>query len=393
MDKPEKQSKENRHIAVAMSGGVDSSVAAALMVEKYGKENVFGITMRLFCYGGKETGPKNCCSLAAINDAKAVCKKLGIKHYVLDFEKEFEKEIIQDFISEYLKGRTPNPCVRCNSIIKFEYLFAKVRNLGGEFLATGHYARIQPPAASRQPLGFKLIKGKDKKKDQGYFLYALTQEQLAHVLFPLGDYKKEEVRKFAKKFGLKTAEKVESQEICFVSGTNYHEYLETRMDANFNKHHELTRIKKGNIVDKEGDVLGTHKGLPFYTIGQRRGLNVSYIHKRNTNNSLRDTNRPPLYVIGIDAKKNQLIVGEEKDLYKKEFEVSDFHWISGEMPKKEFEADVMIRYNMIPVKAKIFPKNKNAKVIFDKPQKSITPGQSAVFYHKDNVLGGGIISF
>jgi len=356
-----------------MSGGVDSSVAAALLAEEYGKENVFGVTMRLFCYDKKETGPKNCCSLEAINDAKSVCKKLSIKHYVLDFEKEFGREVIDNFVSEYLKGRTPNPCVRCNSIIKFDYLLEKAKGLGADYLATGHYARIvrefpisnfQFPIKS-QIQNSKLLKGLDEKKDQSYFLYGLTQEHLEHTLFPLGDYKKSKVRNLAKKYGLKPAEKAESQEICFID-TNYHDYLNSRIT-----------LEKGDIVDKEGNILGGHEGLPFYTIGQRRGIGVA--------------RKEPYYVTGFDTKKNQLIIGEEEDLYKKEFEVGDMNWISGKELVKEFKAEAMIRYNMKPEKAQIFSKGKNVRVTFDKPQKAITPGQSAVFYKNSEVLGGGVI--
>lgn len=358
-----------RKIAVAMSGGVDSSVVAALLAQEYGKENVFGITMRLFCYNKKNLGSKSCCSLMAINDAKLVCKKLGIKHYVLDFEKEFEREVIDNFVSEYLRGRTPNPCIRCNSIIKFDYLLKKAKGLGGDFLATGHYARVlteQLTINDKRLTKYRLMKGLDKKKDQSYFLYGLTQEQLKHTLFPLGSYNKREVRKLAKEFGLKTAEKTESQEICFID-TNYHEFLKDR----------LIQIKGGEIVDKDGNILGGHRGLPFYTIGQRRRIGIA----KGT----------PLYVIGMDVRANRLIVGKEKDLYRREFDVNEVNWISGKPPAKEFKAGVMIRYNMVPQKAYIFVGRKGLKVIFDQPQKAITPGQSAVLYLKEEVVGGGVI--
>lgn len=389
--------KKGTKIAVAMSGGVDSSVAAALLAGEYGKENVFGVTMRLFCYSDKETGPKSCCSLAAINDAKAVAKKLGIKHYVLDFEKEFEKEVIDDFVSEYIKGRTPNPCIRCNTIIKFDYLYKKARALGAEKIATGHYARIREIKSEKLKVKsggdysssgvekYHLLRGLDDKKDQSYFLYGITQNQLKHTLFPLGGMKKTEVRKLAKKYGLKTAEKTESQEICFIAGdTDYHGFISTRKNTD--------KIREGDIVDKKGNILGRHKGLPFYTIGQRKGIGIA--------------RKEPYYVLGFNIKKNQLVVGDEKDLYRKEFVVKNVNWILGKSPGKGFKAYVMIRYNMEPQKAIIYPSNgvrssktnsshlysnNNVRVVFNKPQKSITPGQSAVFYSKDEVLGGGII--
>lgn len=387
-------------IAVAMSGGVDSSVAAALLTEEYGKENVFGVTMRLFCYAEKSASPKACCSIESINDAKAVCKKLGIKHYVIDFEKEFEKEVIENFVSEYQAGHTPNPCIRCNSIMKSKYLMDKVRELGAGKVATGHYARIVQSTINNKQLAkyqrlktndWKLLKGADTKKDQSYFLYGMTQDQLAHTLFPLGDITKDEARKIAKKYDLKTAEKTESQEICFIEGGNYHDFLKER----------LVRIDEGEIVDAKGRTLGKHKGLAFYTVGQRKGLGIAA--------------KDPLYVVSLDTKKNQVVVGKEKDLYKKDFEVKDINWLT--LPKCEpnctSEVSVSIRYNMEPQKAMIYSSseversrevlvsnglklsntssNKTVRVVFKEPQRSITSGQSAVFYDSDVVLGGGII--
>ncbi|MCL5093892.1 MAG: tRNA 2-thiouridine(34) synthase MnmA [Patescibacteria group bacterium] len=353
-----------------MSGGVDSSVAAALMAEEYGKENVFGVTMRLFCYAGQEFYPKSCCSIEAINDAKAVCQKLGIKHYIIDFEKEFKEEVIDDFISEYLYGRTPNPCIRCNQVIKFEYLLDKARGLGADWVATGHYARIQKLDRDGKEI-FMLLKGLDEAKDQSYFLYRLIQKQLAHILFPLGELSKSKVREIAGQLGLKTAERAESQEICFIK-TTYRDFIMEQIEKG-----EGPKVKEGNIVDRDGNILGKHIGLPFYTIGQRRGIGIAA--------------REPLYIIEIDVKNNCLIVGPEEKLYKKEFKVRNISWVSGELPAKEFKADVAIRYNMEPQPAKMTVQNKVVEVIFNELQRAITPGQSAVFYQGEEVLGGGII--
>ena len=338
-----------------MSGGVDSSVVAALMTEKNGKENVFGVTMRLFCYAEKSTDPKSCCSIEYINDAKAVCERLGIKHYVIDYEEEFEKEVIENFVSEYEAGRTPNPCVRCNTIMKFDYLLEKVKEYGADRLATGHYVIAKDE---------KLFKGVDTIKDQSYFLYGITPKQLEHTLFPLGEYTKDKVRDLARKYGLKTAEKTESQEICFIEGS-YHDFLEGK----------LIKVSEGDITDSNGKVLGKHKGTPYYTIGQRKGLGIA--------------SEKPLYVIDLNVKDNTVIVGEEEELDSQEFEVKDLNWINE--VDGECSADVAIRYNMEPQPATIQINGDKVKVTFNQPQKAITRGQSAVFYNDNMVLGGGII--
>jgi len=376
-------------VAVAMSGGVDSSVAAALAVEKYGKENVFGVTMKLFCYAA---GPereskgdftdKSCCSLDAINDAATVCKQLGIPHYVVNLEKEFEAEIIDDFVLEYEQGRTPNPCVRCNSLIKFRHLLEKTQGLGADLLVTGHYARI-----THENGIFHLRKGLDVTKDQSYFLYKLNQNQLAHIWFPLGELTKSETRKLAEKYGLKTAQKTESQDICFVTTTTQ-EFLSGRVKAKF-----------GNIIDKDGKVLGKHDGLPYYTIGQRKGLGGGFDE--------------PMYVIGLDLAQNELIVGREEELYDDEMKVGEVTW-TGVVPKLPAKLDVQIRYNSEPSTATLSSsasqiksdkltgdlplpgqdsrlRGNDIRVKFAKPVRAITPGQTAVFYLGDEVVGGGII--
>jgi len=354
-------------IAIAMSGGVDSSVAAALAVDQYGKEDVFGVTMKLFCYGKDEATEKSCCSTDAINDAAAVCKQLGIPHYVINLEKEFQNEIIDNFVSEYQDGKTPNPCVRCNSIIKFRHLLAKVRELGAETLVTGHYARV-----NHDKDGYHLLTGLDKTKDQSYFLYNLDQDQLAHILFPLGGLTKPETRRLAEKYSLRTAHKAESQDICFVP-TNTKDFLTGKVD-----------LKSGNIVDRDGMVVGKHEGLPLYTIGQRKGLGGGFAE--------------PMFVTDIDIDKNELVVGKEEELYKNETQVEDVAWVD-RAPELPVELDVKIRYNSVASASTIYSSSKVEKqendnilkIIFTKPQKAITPGQTAVFYRGDEVVGGGII--
>lgn len=341
-------------VLAAMSGGVDSSVAAYLLKEE-GYE-VIGVTMKLFCYGESASSPKSCCSLDSINDAKAVCDNLGIPHYVLSYEKEFESEVIRDFVSEYEKGRTPNPCVRCNQLIKFSYLLDKAKQLGCTHVATGHYARISDG---------KLLRGVDKKKDQTYFLYRLNEEQLSHLKFPLGELTKKKVREIARNIGLKTAEKPESQEICFID-TNIQDFLKDKI-----------KPLKGDILDKKGNKLGEHEGVAYYTIGQRKGLGGGF--------------KKPMYVTGINVKDNTITVGEEKDLYTKEVLFEDSAWISGDLPYNK-GLTAMVRYNMEDVEVESVKINSKYKTIFKEPVRAVTPGQSIVFYSGEECLGGGIIS-
>lgn len=343
-------------VAVAMSGGVDSSVTAALMVEKYGKENVFGVTMRLFCYGEAKTDEKACCSVEAVNDAKRVCDQLGIPHYALNMEEEFEKTVIKNFVSEYKKGHTPIPCVLCNSVIKFDYLLEKVMRLGADLLATGHYARISKTKDGK----YQLLRGKDDLKDQSYFLYGLNQKQLKHSLFPVGDLKKSETRQIAKRLNLKTAGKKESQGICFVTGERVTDYLRGKVD-----------ICPGDIVDTKGKKVGEHQSIIFYTLGQRKRIGGG-----------RDN---PMYVVRIDASKNQVVIGFEKDLYLKKLEYGEANWITD--PKYPLKCTAKIRYNMKDDSCVV----DGDLVEFKKPQRAITPGQSIVFYQGEVVLGGGII--
>lgn len=342
-------------VAVAMSGGVDSSVVAALLVEKFGKDNVFGLTMRLFCYGENEGSEKSCCSLDAVTDAKKVCDQLGISHYVISFEKEFEREVIDNFVSEYEAGHTPNPCIRCNQIIKFEHLLQKAIDLGADFLATGHYAKVENIAGN-----YKLLKGDDQSKDQSYFLYTLGQKQLACILFPIGNLKKTETRKIAVKLNLKTAAKTESQDICFIPD-GVEKYLEGKVEGN-----------PGNIVDSRGNTLGKHKGVAFYTIGQRKGLGGGF--------------KTPMYVTGIDTKENEVIVGPEAELGGDALRFTGAKWTAKE-PKYPYKCEAKIRYNMDEQECLV----DGDKVIFNELQRAITPGQAIVFYKENEVIGGGTI--
>jgi len=346
-------------VVVAMSGGVDSSVAAALLKEQ-GYE-VIGITM---CFNLADVTKKRlaCCSLQGIEDARAVAHKLNLKHYVLNMQKILQQFVISDFCSEYILGRTPNPCVRCNQYIKFDALLKKALSLDAKFLATGHYARI-----AKTKEGYQLKKASDLFKDQSYFLYRLNQGQLKHALFPLGNYTKNETRKLAKKLDLPVADKLASQEICFLPDSDYRIFLKSVVSGN---------IKPGNIVDKKGNILGQHKGIAFYTIGQREGLGIAKGY--------------PLYVIEIDQRQNQIVVGKKEDAYKNSFIIKEPHFILRPITKK-VELRVKIRYNHIAALADVLPFDHKIKVQFRKPQFAITPGQSAVFYDKDKVIGGGII--
>ena len=350
-------------VVVAMSGGVDSSVSAALL--KQAGFDVIGIMMKFWKDG--VSSDNRCCSVESEKLARLVAKKIGIPFYVLNVEKEFKEKVVDYFLKDYKKGNTPNPCVVCNKEIKFGFLINKALSLGADFIATGHYARIK---------NGKLMKGADKEKDQSYFLWQLNQKQLSHVLFPVGGYTKPEVRKMAKKFNLPSAETPESQEVCFIQDTT----------NNFLK--KYLKTKPGNVIDVAGNILGKHNGLWFYTIGQRRGLEIQ---------------QGPWFVVGKDFKRNVLIVSKnKKDLNKKELEAFEINWIAPQ--KLPINAEVKIRYKSNLAKAKImslaggriFSDRKKTgqarvKIVFQKSQKAITPGQSAVFYKGENLLGGGVI--
>ncbi len=353
-----------KKVLVAMSGGVDSSVAAHLLKEK-GFE-VAGLTM---CFGIKESDKEKpaCCGHQAREDAKKVCHKLEIPHYVIDFSKHLEKEVINKFVSEYRKGRTPNPCVDCNRSLKFDILLKKALSLGFDYLATGHYAKIvtaKPQKIVKNAKGYILKKARDRKKDQSYFLYSVKKNALKSVLFPLGGLTKNEVRNIARKIKLPVADKPGSQDICFIPGKDRYGFLSQR----------IKRRKCGRILDLDGGVLGKHKGAFFYTIGQRKGLGIGYKH--------------PLYVLAINTEENQLVVGGREDLRSEGLVAGELNFLVRNLPKKVF---AKIRYNHKEAKCKISPAREKIRVIFEKAQEAITPGQSIVFYDKDTVFGGGVI--
>ena len=342
-----------------MSGGIDSSVAAALL-KKQGFD-VIGVFMKFWSEPAKNgiCAKNRCCTPESEKRARTVAKKIGILFYVFNFEKEFKKEVVDYFLKQQKLGLTPNPCVVCNKEIKLGLLLKKALAFNADYVATGHYARITG--------GHKLLKGKDKNKDQSYVLWKLNQKMLSHLLFPVGGYKKDEVRKLAKKFNLPVLDIPESQEICFIQ-TTVNNFLSRYL-----------KLKPGKIIDIKGNILGKHNGLYFYTIGQRKGLNLS---------------GGPFYVLDKDIKKNLLVVTKnEKDLYKKELIAKDINWLSGEEPKLPMKIKAKIRYRHEPDSATIKRLGRGRyKVIFSKPQRAVTPGQSAVFYNNQEMLGGGVIA-
>ncbi|MDH4223720.1 MAG: tRNA 2-thiouridine(34) synthase MnmA, partial [candidate division Zixibacteria bacterium] len=320
-------------VVVAMSGGVDSSLAAFLLKEKGYK--VIGITLKLWDYsevGGDRYRDGRCCSLESINDARNVCQQIGALHYVLDFTAEFKEKVIFNFVDEYEQGRTPNPCILCNTEIKWKHLWNRAKGLGAEYLATGHYARAE---YSEKEDRFLLLKGKDVGKDQSYALWGLSQENLSRTLFPLGELTKKETRELARKYKLKTALKEESQEICFVADDDYPRFLQ-EWNARSGK-----KIKPGPVYNLKKNKLGEHKGISFYTIGQRRGLNIAF--------------GKPVFVVKIDPEENAIYVGENKDLFRTTFIVSQINWISIPQLESEMNCSVKIRYLHTPARASISP--------------------------------------
>jgi len=354
-------------VVVAMSGGVDSSVAAAVLKEE-GYE-VIGITMKLFTLPPEYCRSENlrsCCGWKAVEDAHRVATMLRIQHYIIDLRNDFEKKVIADFCQEYSQGRTPNPCIRCNQYLKFETLMTRAKKLEADCLATGHHARI---IYDSQGGRYLLKKGKDKKKDQSYFLYPITQEQLSCTLMPIGHLTKEKVREKAQKFGLPVAQKAESQEICFIPDNDYPGFLKDKIPEAF---------RPGPILDLENRILGQHNGIAHFTIGQRKGIRISSPH--------------PLYVLEIQGMRNRIVVGRNEELYRKKLLVSQIKLISIERIEQSLFIKAKIRYKHKEARALLTPfVSGKAMVEFEQAQRAITPGQSVVFYDGDVVIGGGII--
>jgi tRNA-specific 2-thiouridylase len=348
-----------------MSGGVDSSVAAALLLEQ-GYE-LIGVTMQLWDSRITEVDGEHigCCSLTAVEDARRVAEQLGIPFYVMNFRDVFVNKVINYFKDEYLCGRTPNPCIACNRYVKFEALLNKAVGLGADYIATGHYARLE---YNREKGRYTLRRSLDQKKDQTYVLYGMTQQQLARTLMPLGGYTKEQVRKMAKELGLSVAFKAESQEICFVLDDNYRNFLREA----------APEIKPGPFLNLQGEVIGRHQGIPFYTIGQRRGLGVSAGER--------------LYVINIDQERNTITLGPEEAVWGSDLIATDLNLVLYDQIEEAIEVNAQIRYNARPQPATLrLINNGQLHVHFQKPQRSITPGQAVVFYQGEYLVGGATI--
>ena len=349
---------ENNKVLLGMSGGVDSSVSALLLKEK-GYE-VIGATLELFRNG-------SCCNINTYIDAKNVCNSIGIPHFTYDYQKEFKENVINDFIKCYSDCKTPNPCIECNKYMKFGEMWKKAQELGCNYLATGHYAKTE---YSEKYGRWVLKKSNDKRKDQSYVLWNIPKDLVEHMLFPLSDFEeKEQIREIARKNNLRVANKPDSEDICFIPDGDYKQFLEKNSDL---------KPKQGNIIMKDGTILGKHTGLYKYTIGQRKGLGISY--------------KEPLFVIGFNPAKNELIVGTEKETYKKEMIVKDINLLAIDEIKEPMQVNVKTRYSSKEEKAIIQQIDKNTiKVEFENPVQRITPGQSAVFYDEDIVVGGGKI--
>jgi tRNA-uridine 2-sulfurtransferase len=348
-----------------MSGGVDSSATAALLLEQ--GYDVIGITLKLWPQDCVNRAEDKCCGPQAVTDARAVCHGLGIPYYLIDEAAEFQKHVIQYFADEYKAGRTPNPCVMCNQNLKFGRLIDRADQLGADFIATGHFARIERSEDGSRHL---LKRGRDPRKDQSYFLFSLRQDQLARAMFPLGEKTKSDTRAVARHCNLKTADKEESMEICFVPDNNYGGFLQ---QANLVQKHQ------GEIVDLRGQVLGHHDGIEFYTIGQRRGLGI--------------TTPEPVYVVELDPENNRVVVGEGAALDCAEFIATSCNWIPFDRLVEPTDVTVKIRYNHPGTPATLRPaENGHVKVKLHSPQRAVTPGQAAVFYQDDLVVGGGWIA-
>ena len=353
-----------KRVLVGMSGGVDSSATAALL--KSQGYDVVGVTLKLWPQDCGSRAEDKCCGPQAVMDARSVCAQLGIPYYLIDESAEFQQRVIGYFAAEYRAGRTPNPCVMCNQHLKFGTLMDRARQLGCEAIATGHFARVE-----RVPQGRVLLKrGRDLRKDQSYFLFSLRQDQLAFVMFPLGEKTKADTREVARSCALRTADKEESMEICFVPDNDYGKFL---------RQAHLVEAHAGEIVDASGQVLGTHEGIEFYTIGQRRGLGIS--------------SPKPLYVVDLDVPRNRVVVGDESQLQRSVFRVIHCNWIAFDPPPASFECLAKIRYNHPGSMATVIPgPDGTAEVRLHEAGRAITPGQACVFYQDDLVVGGGWIA-
>ena len=351
-----------QRVIVAMSGGVDSAVAAGLLARQ-GYE-VVGITMRLWTQEDP-LAPRHhrrCCAAEDIDDARAAADALGIPHYVLNMEEEFSARVVDYFVAEYRRGRTPNPCLPCNEHVKFRSLLARASALEADYLATGHYARID-----RSDGAYRLLRARDAEKDQSYVLYMLGQQELSRVIFPIGDYRKEEIRGLAQEMGLPVAEKPDSADICFLPTEDYRDFIAQRVPQ-----------AAGDIVDRDGTVAGRHQGVAGFTIGQRRGLGVALGERR--------------YVSAIDPELNVITIGTEEDLLSDALTAEAVRWVAGVPPAGEFEVDAKIRYRTAAQPALVQPTPDGAEVRFRRPQRAVTPGQAVVFYRSHEMLGGGIIA-
>ena len=349
---------ENKKVLIGMSGGVDSSVSA-LLLQKQGYE-VIGTTLELFA-------GSSCCNVNTYLDAKLVCKSIGVTHFIFDYKNEFKEHVINDFINCYANCLTPNPCIECNKYLKFGFMWEKAKELGCNYIATGHYAKTE---YSEKYGRWVLKKSNAGKKDQSYVLWNIPKDLVEHVLFPLANFEnKEQIREIARENNLNVASKKDSQDICFIPDGNYKKFIENNSNL---------KPKPGNIVNSKGEILGKHTGLYNYTIGQRKGLGISY--------------KEPLFVLGFNILKNEVIVGEESELYTKETIVKDINLILFDKIDGELEVEVKTRYSANAAKAKITQLDDDSiKIIFDEPQRAVTPGQSAVFYIDDIVVGGGKI--
>ncbi len=357
---------QKKKVMLGMSGGVDSSVAAAILLEK--GYDVIGVTLQIWPDMGAERQKTEggCCSLSAVDDARRVADKLGIPYYVLNFKDVFENKVVDYFKEEYLKGRTPNPCIACNRHVKFDAMLKKAVSMGIDYVATGHYAKI---GYDEDRGRFLLRKSITDKKDQTYALYNMTQEQLSKTLMPVGEYTKDRVREIADEIGLSVASKPDSQEICFVEDNDYGRFIRENTDA---------KIEPGYFVDTKGNRLGEHAGIINYTVGQRKGLGIAF--------------GKPMYVSKIDVENNRVILGDEKEVFSDTLTASDVNFISIDRLEQSMELHAKIRYSAREAVATITPmEDGRVKVVFDTPQRAITPGQSVVFYEDDMVVGGGVI--